>query len=232
MEHQDEIYQSHAEGYDRLIQREDFRGNLLPALEAIVPLRGKIVVDLGTGTGRFPCLLAGIDAQVLGLDRSLAMLRVARAKLALLPQPAGRLAVGDNVALPVRSGLAEIVLAGWTFGHATVWSQARWRQEVAPALREAFRVLRTGGTAIVCETLGTGSPEPAPPTPALADYYRYLEQEWGFRRRVVATDYRFASVDEAVSTLRFFFGEEMGDLVRSNHWTVVPEWTGIWWRHA
>jgi hypothetical protein len=92
------------------------------------------------------------------------------------------------------------------------------------------RVLRRGGTAIICETLGTGSLEPHPPTPTLSDYYDYLESEMGFNRRHISTDYKFSSLDEAVETIRFFFGDELAEKVKANHWTIVPEWTGIWWR--
>jgi ubiquinone/menaquinone biosynthesis C-methylase UbiE len=77
MPEQEEIYQSQAEGYDRLIQREDHEGNLLPALDAIVSLRGSAIIDIGAGTGRFPCMVSPMARLVVGLDRSMAM-RVAR----------------------------------------------------------------------------------------------------------------------------------------------------------
>ncbi len=231
MPEQEEIYQSQAEGYDRLIQREDHQGNLLPALEAIVRLRGSVVIDVGAGTGRFTCMVSPMARLVVGLDQSTAMLRVARARLEGQASRAWHLSVGENRALPIRSEAADIVLAGWTFGHATVWYEERWRDEIDPAIREMMRLLRPGGTAIICETLGTGSAEPAPPTPTLEAYYQFLEIEWGFARRVVPTDYQFATLEESVETIQFFFGEELAARVRRNRWTIVPEWTGIWWRH-
>ena len=175
MPEQEEIYQSQAEGYDRLIQREDYKGNLLPALNAIVPLRGTEVIDIGAGTGRFACLLASIARRIVGLDRSMAMLRVARSKLEHQASDAWRLSVGDNRALPISPDAADVVLAGWTFGHATVWYEDHWREEIDPSIREMMRLLRPGGTAIICETLGTGARHPAPPTTVLHAYYRFLE---------------------------------------------------------
>jgi ubiquinone/menaquinone biosynthesis C-methylase UbiE len=111
-----------------------------------------------------------------------------------------------------------------------VWYEERWRDEIDPAVREMMRLLRPGGTAIICETLGTGTLEPAPPTPTLEAYYHFLETEWGFARSVVPTDYQFATLEEAVETIQFFFGAELAQRVRRNRWTIVPEWTGIWWR--
>jgi ubiquinone/menaquinone biosynthesis C-methylase UbiE len=227
---QHEIYQSQAEGYDRLIAREDYLGNLLPALKSLEPLKGKIILDMGSGTGRFPRLLATEARWIVGTDISLAMLRVARSQLAGHNPGRWDLVAGDNRRMPVRADMADVVLAGWSFGHATVWYGDQWRQEIGPALDEMLRMTRPGGIAIICETLGTGVIEPAPPTTTLAAYYHFLESDRGFQRLTVSTDYRFPSVDDAAENLGFFFGDDMAARVRAHQWAVVPEWTGIWWR--
>jgi ubiquinone/menaquinone biosynthesis C-methylase UbiE len=230
MPEQDEIYQSQAEGYERLIQREDCQHNLLPALLAIAPMQGKDLIDMGAGTGRLTCMLTGLANSIIGLDTSPPMLRVAQSKLR--PSSMGRwqLAVGDNRKMPIRDEAADVVLAGWTFGHATVWYGDRWREEIGPAIGEMLRLLRPGGTGVICETLGTGSTEPAAPTATLAAYYHFLESELGFSRETIPTDYQFSSLEDAFETIGFFFGSELAAKVRSNHWVVVPEWTGLWWR--
>jgi SAM-dependent methyltransferase len=54
-----------------------------PALEALLgDLSGKLVIDLGCGTGRYSLLLAERGARVIGIDISAAMLRIARSKAA------------------------------------------------------------------------------------------------------------------------------------------------------
>ena len=50
-----EIYRSQAEQYEALVSREDYRGNLLPAIQAVLPLEGMDVVELGAGTSRLIC---------------------------------------------------------------------------------------------------------------------------------------------------------------------------------
>jgi ubiquinone/menaquinone biosynthesis C-methylase UbiE len=227
---QDLIYQSEAEGYERLIRHEDYRGNLMRALQEIISPVGKTVIDLGAGTGRFTRAFTGSAGRIFAIDISSHMLTFARAKLVLGESGRWCLAVGDNRCLPLRSRFADIVIAGWSFGHATVWHGDLWRDDVAKCVSEMIRVLRRGGTAIICETLGTGSVEPGAPTSALGDYYRYLESELGFARRQISTDYMFPSVDEAVETIRFFFGDKLAAKVRANGWNTVPEWTGVWWR--
>jgi len=230
MPEQDVIYQSHAEGYDRLMEREDYQGNLLPALQSIVSMQGKDLIDMGTGTGRFPRMLCGLATQILALDKSMGMLRVARSKLRAQATGHWELALSDNRRMPVGDRVADVVLAGWTFGHATVWYGDRWREEIGPAIGEMMRLLRPGGTGIICETLGTGSLKPAAPTETLAAYYHYLESERSFSRMEVRTDYQFSTFQEAIETIRFFFGDELAARVEDNRWKIVPEWTGIWWR--
>jgi ubiquinone/menaquinone biosynthesis C-methylase UbiE len=230
MPEQDQIYRSQAEGYERLIEREDHQGNLLRALQSIASMRGKDIIDMGAGTGRFTCMLCGLANSVLGLDVSLPMLQVARSKLQSQAPGRWQLIVSDNRHMPLGGEAADVVLADWTFGHATVWYGDRWREEIGPAIGEMMRLLRPGGTGIICETLGTASLEPGPPTETLAAYYRFLESDLAFARMAIPTDYRFPSLEEAVETIQFFFGAELAAKVRKNRWVVVPEWTGLWWR--
>ena len=53
---------------------------------------------------------------------------------------------------------------------------------------------------IILETLTNGNLNPSPPSPVLAEYDAWLEGEWKFRRGVIATNYQFASVSQAVET--------------------------------
>lgn len=230
MPEQAEVYRQHAAHYERLVAREDYQGNILPALEAIRPLAGLEVVEMGAGTGRFTAMLAPLARRIVALDNSRHMLGVAQAKLRGIGSGNWSLCVGDNRRLPLAPACADVALAGWSFGHATVWYEDRWRDEIGRALAEMGRVLRPGGTAVIFETLGTGSEEPKPPTETLAAYYAYLEGEQGFSSTWIRTDYRFESLAEAEELARFFFGDDMAAQVAANEWVILPECTGIWWR--
>jgi ubiquinone/menaquinone biosynthesis C-methylase UbiE len=94
-----------------------------------------------------------------------------------------------------------------------------------------MRVLKPGGTAIILETMTTGSETPAPPNERLAAYYAWLENEQGFSYKWIRTDYQFASVQEADELTRFFFGDELADRIVREGITILPECTGIWWKH-
>ena len=75
MDHFQAIYAARAVEYHRMIAAEDLDGQLLPAIERVASLRGKRVIDLGTGTGRLPLLIGGQAAQLIGLDLHRDMLR-------------------------------------------------------------------------------------------------------------------------------------------------------------
>lgn len=226
----EEIYASHADVYDALIEREDHQGHLLPALARISPLQNARVVEFGAGTGRLTRLLAPMVRHIRAYDASVPMLRVAEAHLRNSGTANWELGVADNKRLPVEDGAADIAIAGWTFGHALDWFADAWRDEIGAAVDEMARVLRPGGTAIILETMTTGSETPGPPTEGLATYYRWLETERGFSIRTIRTDYRFGSLEEADRLTRFFFGDELAERVRRENRVTLPENTGIWWR--
>jgi ubiquinone/menaquinone biosynthesis C-methylase UbiE len=229
---QERIYAEHAAEYDALVSAEDCDGHLLPAIEAIAPLAGAKVLEVGAGTGRVTRLLVAGGARVVAVDRSPAMLDVARRHLEVLGAP-GRweLRCEDARTLSVDEGSADLVLAAWVFGHFRSWFAPRWQDEVGQALARMERALRKpGGALVLVETLGTGREDPAPPSPELAEYFAWLEQVQGMARAAIRTDYLFPDVETAARITGFFFGDAFGERVRREGWARVPECTGIWWR--
>jgi ubiquinone/menaquinone biosynthesis C-methylase UbiE len=226
------IYREHADRYDELVRAEDHLGALARALSACAPLEGAVAVEAGCGTGRVTRLLLESGARAVhASDVEPAMLRRAQAGLREFGTRAA-LHLADARALPARSGVADLALEGWAFGHFRSWLPEGWREAIGAALDELARVTRAGGTVIVVETLGTGETEPRPPNEALAELYAWLERERGFARRSIRTDYQFASVEEAARVTGFFFGDAFAARVRHERWSVVPECTGVWSRRV
>ena len=230
-DHFREIYRSKASQYDRLVSREDYQGNILPALAAIRALRELDVVEFGAGTGRLTRLLVSEVRRVGAFDMSAHMLHTARCTLELLGAN-WVLLVGDNREMPVGDATADLTIAGWSFGHAPGWYGDYWQEEIAKMVGEMLRILKPGGTAIIIETMGTGNELPVPPQAYLAAYYQLLEDTFGFAYTWIRTDYQFESVEEADELTRFFFGDELADRIVNNQMTVLPECTGIWWKHV
>jgi ubiquinone/menaquinone biosynthesis C-methylase UbiE len=222
-----EIYHSQADQYERLVSREDYQHNLLPALNRIRPLNGLDVVELGAGTGRFTCMVTPLVKSIRAFDASADMLQVARAKLESNGLGNWQIAAGDHRHLPISDAVADVALAGWTIAQLVAWNLPTWKREVDQVLAEMRRVLRPGGTIIILDTLGTAHATPHAPD-KLVPYYSFLESS-GFASTWIRTDFQFESPAEAQVLLGFFFGDEMGEQTVREYGAVVPECTGLWW---
>jgi SAM-dependent methyltransferase len=219
------IYDAEPGTYHRMVSAEDAHGELAERLDGLAAAAVRIV-DIGCGTGRLTEPLCRKGAEVHGVDIAPAMLEVAEAKLGGCDGD-WKLSVGDARELPVETDWAGAAIAGWVYGHLTEWYPETWQGELTRAVGEMDRVVKPGGVEVVVDTLGTAALEPAAPTPALGRYHETLEA-MGFNRTVLATDYRFASVDESIELLDWFFG--LGDWARRHNNPVVPEFTGWWER--
>jgi ubiquinone/menaquinone biosynthesis C-methylase UbiE len=226
-EHYRRIYAEQASDYQRLVAREDHAGALLPAIRALHPLAGARVVELGAGTGRLTRLLAPWVDHITACDASSPMLAVAAAENARQGVRNVSLAVAGHHALPMPAGQADLAVEGWAFGH--LMDQEDWQGALAAAIAELDRVTRPGGTQLIIETLGTGQVQPAPPSPALATLFETLEAQ-GFARSWCRTDYRFASRDEALALVGFFFGAAMCERLSADPEPSLAECTGLWSR--
>ena len=227
MDHFKRIYSYHAATYYQLIAREDPDGNLPASLKRITSFAGKRWLDLATGTGRLPLQLAGATARAVGVDLHADMLRQSRVQRARV-RGVWTLAQGDMCRVPLVSGWADIVTVGWAIGHFTRWYADDWPIPAGRVLRELHRLAAPNGVIVIIETVGTGTLTPGPPNLRLAAYYTWLEQEWGFAGQVVSCDLSFSSVDEAAALTGFFFGTDMADRVRANHWARLQGWAGLW----
>jgi SAM-dependent methyltransferase len=98
----------------------------------LVPVPGRLTVDIGCGEGRLSRDLRAAGHRVLAVDHSLAMARAAATHPAA-PVPA---VVGDAARLPLATGCADVAVAFMSLQDIDA---------VADAVREAGRVLVPGG---------------------------------------------------------------------------------------
>lgn len=224
------IYTTQAETYEAMVAREDYLGNLLPALQEIRPFQNQHVVEFGAGTGRFTEMLAPIVHHIDACDSSAHMLAVAERKLQSGGWQNWQLHVAENNQLPLPDNIADIAIEGWSFAHARAWFPNRWQQEIGQMIAEMQRILKPGGTFILLETLGTGYETPTPPSPHLAELYNWWEPTYELNHTWIRTDYQFASPEEGAHLTRFFFGNELADRILAERLTILPECTGIWWQ--
>lgn len=223
-----EIYEQNADIYDNLVSHEDYLENLLSEIKRLVPLTGKDVVELGAGTGRITGILAPFVNSIKAFDISQHMLDFAKTKLDKLNLNNWELNTADNRTIPLPDNCADLVISGWSIGYFASWKNKEWKKDTKKAVGEMERMLKHGGKAIIIETLGTGHKQPVEPTQELSEYYLFLEKVLGFSRSWIKTDYKFSSVEDAEKTVRAFFGDELGDYLKNNNTTILPECTGFW----
>jgi ubiquinone/menaquinone biosynthesis C-methylase UbiE len=221
-----EVYGSHAREYEELVSREDYHGNILRSMRDVAALDHADVVDLGAGTGRLACLLQPYVRRVIACDLSPHMLQIARDKLRAGGGPWAVVAA-DHRRLPLPAQSADLVVSGWSISYVTVWYPDDWNAQANAWLREARRVLRSGGHIVIFESLGTGNETPQL-LAHLENFYGWLD-EAGFQNRWIRTDYRFETPEAAARIAGFFFGDDMRERILREQMTILPECTGVWW---
>jgi ubiquinone/menaquinone biosynthesis C-methylase UbiE len=136
-------FRRHAAEWDRIRKLHVADAAVEDAIRAALadrPIRA--LLDLGTGTGRMLELFAGDIERGLGLDLSLDMLALARARL-------------DRAGLKhcsVRHGdIYDLSLPRDTFDVVIIHQVLHFLDDAAHAIREAVRVLRPGGRLLVVD---------------------------------------------------------------------------------
>jgi ubiquinone/menaquinone biosynthesis methyltransferase len=135
-------------------------------------LEGRIVLDLGCGTGDIACLAAGRGARVTGLDVTPRMIDLARRKATRrfaiggaeapppqLPFRSPSFVVGDMMALPFPDQSVDVVTTGYGLRNVPV---------IGDAIAEIRRVLRPGGRLVSLDFNRPLSP------PVRLAYHTYL----------------------------------------------------------
>jgi SAM-dependent methyltransferase len=149
--------------------RPDYPHELLDWLRSRVLLaEGRVVIDLGAGTGKLARLLVGHGARVLAVEP----LEEMRAELeAVVPQ--AEVVAGSAEAIPLGDAMADLVTCGQSFH----W----FANEVA--LGEIARVLRPGGALVLIWNMRDSSDELQQRLGAILDARRgetptYASGEW------------------------------------------------------
>jgi ubiquinone/menaquinone biosynthesis C-methylase UbiE/DNA-binding transcriptional ArsR family regulator len=138
-----EYFAAHAGNWDELRRLHSADAQVEAALAgALEPQPLGRVLDVGTGTGRMAEIFAGRSEHIVALDKSPAMLRVARARLQHLGSERIEMIQGDFADLPLPAASIDTVLFHQVLHFA---------QNPAEALREAARVTRQGGRIAIVD---------------------------------------------------------------------------------
>jgi phosphatidylethanolamine/phosphatidyl-N-methylethanolamine N-methyltransferase len=144
------LYDAAPVRYDRVKERTWHRDReclVTPLLEWLGQVRRPLILDVGTGTGRFPKAMLEderFEGQIWGLDVSLGMLRRARDRLAGVRDRC-MLMWGDADALPFHDAAFDAVAC---------LEVLEFTPSPARTLAELMRVLRPGGVLLLTNRIG------------------------------------------------------------------------------
>jgi ubiquinone/menaquinone biosynthesis C-methylase UbiE len=183
---------------------------------------GRVVLDLGCGTGFHLPRFAVDAARVYGVEPHPDLLRLATRRTRSLPQV--RLLPGTAQAIPLPDDSVDVVHVRWAyfFGPGS-----------EPGLAELARVVRLGGTAFVIDNDGTrstfggwfrrGYPEIDP------DAVQRFWSTRGWRRTPVDVDWRFEDRSDFEAVVRIEFTPEVADQIVAEHeGTTVDYAVDLW----
>ena len=200
-------YHQEADVYEEFSRAEDAQRKILRRLRRLV--RGKRVVDIGCGTGKYAALLAAQTKSYTGIDRSLEELRIARKRAV---HGHVRFLHADATALPLPAQSADLVLASWVFGTIKTLSRR------ALALREAERICAHGGRIIFIENDVGGSFERVrgryPAVRRTQAYNRWLERHGLFVMERFTTTFGFSTIADARRVIGAIWGTRAAARVR------------------
>lgn len=143
------FYSEKSDLYERLTKCEDREGRIIKNLLKDIDLKGKTVLDLGAGTGRFAFPLSSKAKQVYALDKTPEFLRILRRKVKAKRKRNIKALHGTFGKIPLPKESVDIACSFWAFPfHSTSWERD---------LKEIKRVLKPGGVISVMVTHYAGA---------------------------------------------------------------------------
>ncbi len=219
----DILYRDYPEVYEAF-SKTPYHPTVYEQLPGILDLDGKVIADVGAGTGRSTLALARYTRQVIGVELEAAMLRVAREKAR--EEGAERVAfVGGNaLALPLADQSVDLV-TGITLA---LWPPEQYRDFI----REGLRVTR-GRVVYVGISPGWYG----------GDLYDVIDDvdkvdekvdrifldEFHFAYQDIFSVQEYGTLEHIVSTYGFIFGKKTIDALKRAQKTSITWKFRVYW---
>jgi ubiquinone/menaquinone biosynthesis C-methylase UbiE len=200
----------------------DREGRLDSAMRTLGDWSGRVVLDLGCGSGFHLAGFASSAAQVYGVEPHPGLVRLATRRTRSLANV--RVLGGTAQDVPLPDASVDVVHARWAYFFGP---------GCEPGLAELDRVVRRGGTAFVIDNDATRSTFGAwfrrgyPGVDPVA-----VERFWsarGWRRTPVDVDWRFQSRADLEAVVRIEFAPAVAeDLLAGHEGTTVDYAVNLW----
>ncbi|PWU02572.1 MAG: hypothetical protein C5B53_01515 [Candidatus Melainabacteria bacterium] len=186
-------------------------------------LTGRVVVDVGSGTGKSTFALARHAKHVIGIEIEESMRRVASDQAKQLEISNVEFLAGSGEAIPLTDNSCDMVTAFTLAIHPP--------EGFRVFAQEALRIVRTGGSVIsvgitpfwyggeLAEVILGPSRVTETDTEGVVD--RILVEEFGFEFKDVDSIQDYGSLDRIIRTYGFIFGRKAIDYLRQHNKTTI-----------
>ncbi len=207
----------------------DLDGVIARAIDALHPLTGGHVMDVGCGSGYYLPWLAARAAHVTGVEPHKPLVRRARRRVRALPAAQrSRIEVVEGTAqcLPLPDSSVDLAHARWAYFFGP---------GCEPGLAELARVVRRGGTAVVIDNDATRSTFGGWFQASLPRYDpAAVERFWtgqGFSREPLTVRMRMGSRADFEAVIAIEFAPEVADRLLAEHPGAEVDYAvNLWWR--
>jgi ubiquinone/menaquinone biosynthesis C-methylase UbiE len=211
----DILYRDYPEVYDEFASVPTVGG---VDVLAMFDFNGKVVIDVGSGSGFSSFMLAAAATEVIGVEIEDAMRQLAEASAVDSGYENVRFTKGDARSIPLPDSSADVV-AAWTLA---IYPAAGYRAFI----QEAQRVVKTGGLIVSVQVApgwygGELNDVIGHETPELDEMDRIFVDEFGFEYEDIEFVQDFGSVDKAIRTYGFIFGRRAIEFMKEHGMTSI-----------
>ncbi len=211
----DILYRDYPEVYEAFSETP-YDPTIYEQLPAVIDLQGKIIADVGAGTGSSSLALARFARQVIGIEREPAMLRLALEKGSAGGTRRVTFLSGDALALPLANASVDVV-TGITLA---IYPPEQYRDFI----NEGLRVARDqvvylgippgwygGELAHIIDDKDEGA----------SVIERIFLNECNFTYEDIYSVQEYGTVEHIVATYGFIFGQKVIDYLRKEKMTSI-----------